>query len=144
LVKIRLRRIGRKKLPIYKIVAADSRTPRDGRFIESVGIYNPNTHPAQIDLDEDRTIYWLKSGAKPTLTVKNLFSRRGILLKLHLIKKNTNEEKINQEISNWSAIQENKIKKDSEKKLKRKENRKKTKKKKELAEQPSAENSTPQ
>src|SRR5438552_8339925 len=99
--------MGRKKMPIYKIVAADSRAPRDGRFIESVGIYNPNDNPISIDLKEDRVVYWLNNGAQPTFTVKNLLSRKGVMLKQHLIKKGADEQKISGEFSKWSEIQGN-------------------------------------
>ena len=84
MVKLRLKRTGRKKAPIYKIVAADSRAPRDGRFIEAVGTYNPGANPAKVELMEERVFYWLKCGATPTFTVKNLLSRQGMMLKLHL------------------------------------------------------------
>ena len=129
MVKIRLRRVGRKKLPVYKIVAADARAPRDGRFIESLGTYNPNLNPVKVDVTEERVLYWLRTGAQPTYTVKNLLSRKGILLKLHLHKKGATEEKINQEFNTWSAAQENKTKRESEKRLIRREKRKKTRKK---------------
>jgi small subunit ribosomal protein S16 len=127
LVKLRLRRIGRKKLPLYKIVAADSRAARDGRFIESLGNYDPNTNPAGITLKEERVIYWLKTGATPTYTVRNLLSRKGIMLKLDLGKKGADEHKINDELSKWSAMQETKIRKENEKKLRRRSRKKKTK-----------------
>ncbi len=133
--------MGRKKLPIYKIVAADARAPRDGRFIESIGTYNPNNNPPTVEVKEGRVLYWLKSGAQPTYTVKNLLSRQGILLKLHLTKKGADEEKINQEFSKWSATQDNKIKRASEKRLLRKEKKKKAAKKAEQAE-PTADAST--
>ena len=128
MVKLRLRRLGRKKLPIYKIVAADSRSPRDGGFIEAVGTYNPNFNPAQVDLKETRVLYWLKNGAQPTYTVKNLLSRKGILLKVHLTKKGADEQKIEQELSKLSDAQAGKIYRESEKRLRRKEKRKKAKK----------------
>ncbi|MFP4092536.1 MAG: 30S ribosomal protein S16 [Cyclobacteriaceae bacterium] len=83
-VKIRLARRGRKKLAIYDVVVADSRAPRDGRFIEKLGIYNPNTNPASIDLREDKALDWLLKGAKPTDTVRAILSYRGIMLKKHL------------------------------------------------------------
>ena len=75
-VKLRLRRMGKKKQPIYKVVAADERSPRDGRFIEAIGLYNPITDPATIDIQEDRALYWLGVGAQPTDTVKNLLSKK--------------------------------------------------------------------
>ncbi|MHA7877777.1 MAG: 30S ribosomal protein S16 [Bacteroidota bacterium] len=83
-VKIRLARKGRKKLALYDIVVADSRAPRDGRFIEKLGNYNPNTHPATILLKEESALQWLLKGAQPTNTVKTILSAHGILLKKHL------------------------------------------------------------
>lgn len=83
-VKIRLTRRGRKKLALYDIVVADARSPRDGRFIEKLGNYNPNTHPATIQLAEERSLQWLQKGAQPTNTVKTILSSHGILLRKHL------------------------------------------------------------
>ena len=77
-VKIRLRRIGAKKKPMYRVVIADSRSPRDGRFIETVGHYNPLVDPPQIAFDEERIHQWLKWGAQPTETVKSLLARVGV------------------------------------------------------------------
>jgi small subunit ribosomal protein S16 len=81
-VKIRLRRIGAKKKPIYRMVVADSRSPRDGRFIEMVGHYNPLVNPPQITVYEDRVHQWLKWGAQPTETVKALLARVGVWQKV--------------------------------------------------------------
>ena len=83
--KIRLQRHGRKGYAFYHIVIADSRAPRDGKFIERIGSYNPNTNPATIDLKFDRALYWLQVGAQPTDTVKNILSKQGVLLKKHLL-----------------------------------------------------------
>lgn len=83
-VKLRLARRGRKKLPIYDIIAADTRAPRDGRFIEKLGSYSPHTHPAITAIKEEKAIYWLLQGAQPTNTVRNMLSSQGILLKKHL------------------------------------------------------------
>ena len=80
-VKIRLKRMGAKKRPFYRIVAADSRSPRDGRFIETVGTYNPLTTPAEIKIDEELAMKWLKNGATPTDTVRNIFSKAGVMTK---------------------------------------------------------------
>jgi small subunit ribosomal protein S16 len=77
-VKLRLRRMGAKKRPSYRIVAADSRAPRDGAFIEIVGFYDPITEPATIKVDVDRARYWLGVGAQPTDTVRSLFTRAGV------------------------------------------------------------------
>lgn len=125
MVKLRLRRVGRKKLALYKIVAADSRAPRDGRFIESVGTYNPNLNPAQVEVKEDRIFYWLKSGAQPTFTVRNLLSRKGILMKLNLIKRGFDAGKIDEEFSKWVSYQAVKLQNEQQKKLKGKEKKKK-------------------
>jgi len=75
MVKIRLRRMGAKKNPFYRIVVADSRSPRDGRFIEEIGTYNPLTSPSEFDLDLERVDYWLKNGAQPTDTVRALIKK---------------------------------------------------------------------
>lgn len=83
--KIRLQRRGRKGYPFYHIVIADSRAPRDGKFIEKVGTYNPNTDPATITLNFDRALYWLQVGAQPTDTTRNILSKEGVLLKKHLL-----------------------------------------------------------
>ena len=85
-VKIRLKRMGAKKAPFYRVVVADSRSPRDGRFIDFIGTYNPLTTPAEIKLNEEVAIKWLNNGAIPTDTVKNLFSKAGIMEKYHNLK----------------------------------------------------------
>ncbi|MDO4672399.1 30S ribosomal protein S16 [Falsiporphyromonas endometrii] len=82
--KIRLQRHGRKGYPFYKIVIADSRAPRDGKFIERIGSYNPNTNPATVDINFDRALYWLETGAEPTDTARHILSREGVLLMKHL------------------------------------------------------------
>lgn len=78
MVKIRLRRAGAKKAPFYKVVVADSRAPRDGRFIEEIGIYNPMTDPSEIKIDAQKVNEWIAKGAQPTDTVKSLLKRAGI------------------------------------------------------------------
>ena len=78
MVKIRLRRMGAKKDPFYRIVVADSRYPRDGRFIEEIGIYNPTTDPAELKVDVERAQAWIKTGAQPTETVKALLKKAGM------------------------------------------------------------------
>ena len=77
-VKIRLKRIGAKKTPFYRVVVADSRYPRDGRFIEEIGYYNPLTNPAEIKIDSEKAQNWIKNGAQPTETVKSLLKKAGI------------------------------------------------------------------
>lgn len=82
-VKLRLKRMGAKKQPFYRIVAADSRSPRDGKFIEILGTYNPIVEPAEIKLEEELVLKWLRTGAEPTETVRTLFRKTGILEKFH-------------------------------------------------------------
>ena len=84
-VKIRLARHGRKQHAYYHIVVANSRAPRDGRFIERIGSYNPNTNPATIDLDFDKAISWLYKGAQPTDTTRSILSKQGVMMKKHLL-----------------------------------------------------------
>jgi ribosomal protein S16 len=83
--KIRLQRHGRKGYAFYHIVIADSRAPRDGKFIERIGSYNPNTNPATIDLKFDRALYWIQVGAQPTDTTRNILSSQGVMMKKHLL-----------------------------------------------------------
>ena len=82
-VKIRLRRMGAKKAPFYRVVVADSRYPRDGRFIEILGHYNPTTTPATVKLDTEKAYEWIKKGAQPSDTVKTLLSQTGVLKRIH-------------------------------------------------------------
>ena len=79
MVKIRLRRLGAKKAPFYRVVVADSRYPRDGRFIEEIGTYNPLSDPAEIKIDSERAQQWIKNGAQPTDTVRALLKKTGVL-----------------------------------------------------------------
>ncbi len=83
-VRIRLSRHGRKKKPIYYVVVADSRTPRDRRFVEKLGVFNPNVHPAAFDVDLERAFYWVMTGAQPSDAVRTMLSREGVLLRKHL------------------------------------------------------------
>ena len=80
-VKFRLKRMGAKQRPFYRIIVADSRSPRDGRFIATVGTYNPITVPAEVKIDEEKALYWLSNGAIPTDTVRSLLSKQGIMKK---------------------------------------------------------------
>ncbi len=133
--KIRLARHGRKRNPFYHIVIADSRAPRDGKFIERVGSYNPNTNPATIDLDFDRTLDWFQKGAQPTDTVKAILSHTGILHKNHLligVKKGAFTEEVAEErFKDWVESKQSKI---EERKSKLSEEKTKAEKKKLAAE----------
>lgn len=82
-VKLRLKRMGSKAKPFYRIVAADSRFPRDGRIIESIGTYNPTKNPAIVTIDEELAVKWIKNGAQPSDTVRNILSKQGIMKRLH-------------------------------------------------------------
>ncbi|MDR1003993.1 MAG: 30S ribosomal protein S16 [Prevotellaceae bacterium] len=83
--RIRLQRHGRKSYAFYSIVIADSRAPRDGKFIEKIGTYNPNTNPATVDLKFERALYWVQQGAQPSDTTRNILSREGVYMKKHLM-----------------------------------------------------------
>lgn len=112
-VKIRLARKGRKKLAYYHIVVADSRSPRDGRYIEKIGIYYPLTDPATIELDFDKALGWLQNGALPTETCRAILSYKGVLLKKHLlegVKKGAfDEAEAERRFAKWISEQESKI-----------------------------------
>ena len=108
-VKLRLRRMGKKRQPIYKVVAADERSPRDGKFIEAIGLYNPITNPATVEIKEDRALYWLGVGAQPTDTVKTLLSKKGILYKKELFKSGLSEEEVALKLEEWSKNKEAKL-----------------------------------
>ena len=105
--KIRLQRHGHKNYAFYPIVIADSRAPRDGRFIERIGSYNPNTNPATISLNFERALYWVNVGAIPTDTVRNILSREGVMLMKHLqggVKKGAfSEEEAQKRFDAWKA-----------------------------------------
>ncbi len=92
-VKLRLKRMGSKQKPFYRIVAADSRSPRDGRFIETIGTYNPIKDLSDLVIDEEKALKWLNNGAIPTDTVKNLFTKKGINAKFLELKKKSNSKK---------------------------------------------------
>ena len=112
-VKIRLQRHGKKNFAFFHIVVADSRSPRDGRFIEQIGSYNPNTNPATIVLDADKALAWLKVGAQPTLTARRILSYEGVLLRNHLdggvAKGALTQEQADKKFVDWKAERDAKI-----------------------------------
>ena len=112
-VKIRLARRGRKKQAIYDVVVADARAPRDGRFIEKLGTYNPNTNPASININNERALTWLLNGAQPTDTVKAMLSYRGVMLKKHLqigvLKGAISQEQADAKFNAWVSEKDTKI-----------------------------------
>ena len=112
-VKIRLSRHGRKGAPFYHIVVADSRSPRDGRFIERIGLYDPTRIPARIELDMDKGVQWLNNGAQPTDTVRRILSYKGVLLRRHLLqgvaKGAFDADEMERRFSKWMEEKQTKI-----------------------------------
>jgi len=112
-VKIRLARRGRKKLALYDVVVTDARSPRDGKFIEKIGTYNPLTNPASINLDDQKAFEWLMNGAQPSDTVKRMLSYRGIMLRKHLqigvVKGAVTQEQADSKVAEWLKSKEAKI-----------------------------------
>ena len=127
-VKIRLQRHGKKGKPYYWIVAADSRSKRDGKYLEKLGFYNPNTNPATIEIDIEKSIEWLKNGAQPTKTARNILSYKGIMLKHHLLggvaKGAFTEEEAEKRLNAWLEEKTKKIEDKKEKLSKEDEERK--------------------
>ncbi|MDT8410910.1 MAG: 30S ribosomal protein S16 [Vicingaceae bacterium] len=111
--KIRLQRHGKKRYAFFHVVVADARAPRDGKFIEKLGVYNPNTNPATIDIDFDRALHWVKTGAQPTDTCRALLSYRGVLHKDHLdrgvLKGAMTQEQADKKFEAWMKDKEGKI-----------------------------------
>lgn len=112
-VKIRLQRHGKKGKPFYWIVAADSRAPRDGKYLEKLGTYNPNINPAVIDLDVDSSVKWLQNGAQPTDTARAIMSYKGVMMKKHLLggvaKGALTEEQVEEKFQAWLEEKANRI-----------------------------------
>lgn len=125
MVKLRLRRAGKKKYPIYKIVAADIRSPRDGRFIEAVGQYNPNLNPVLLTVKEERVFHWLRKGAQPTDTVRSLLQRNGAWLRWTLTKRGVDETKKQAILERWQMQQAERGSRDADRKARRAEKKKK-------------------
>ena len=125
MVKIRLARRGRKKLAMYDVVVADARAPRDGRFIEKLGTYNPLTVPAKVELNNDRAFHWLMQGAQPSDTVKALLSYRGVMLKKHLqigvVKGALTQDQADSKLADWLKDKEQKIQASTDKHTQSKE-----------------------
>jgi small subunit ribosomal protein S16 len=137
-VRLRLRRIGKKKMPIYQIVAADSRAARTGKFLEVVGRYEPLQNPILISAKEDRVFYWMKAGARPTDTVRSLLQRSGLWLKWSKMKKGVSEAALATEMEKWQMGQVEKRQRDEARKVRRKASQRKAKKGKEAEPAPPA------
>jgi small subunit ribosomal protein S16 len=112
-VKIRLARRGRKKLALYDVIVADARSPRDGKFIEKIGTYNPVTNPATINIDDQKAFEWLMKGAQPSDTVQRMLSYRGVMLRKHLqigvVKGAITQEVADSKVTEWLKTKESKI-----------------------------------
>jgi small subunit ribosomal protein S16 len=130
-----LRRVGKKKAPVYHIVAADSRVARNGKFLEVVGRYEPLQHPALVSAKEDRLFYWLKNGALPTDTVRSLLQRNGLWMKWSLTKRGKDAAFITSAMEQWQMAQVEKRQRDEARNTRRAEARKK---KKAAAKEPAA------
>ena len=105
MVKLRLKRAGRKKFPVYQIVVADARSPRDGKFLEVVGHYEPTAKPHAVTIKKDRIIYWMQTGAQPTATVNSLIRTTGLLYELRLKSMGRSEAEITAEMEKWQEHQ---------------------------------------
>ena len=138
MVKLRLRRVGKKKHPIYKVVAADLRTPRGGRYIEAVGSYDPNINPMKLNFKDERIFHWLRKGAQPTDTVRTLFQRTGLWLRWSLMKRGTEDAKIQGVMERWQMAQADRMTRETERKARRAERKKAAQAKAPEAEKPAA------
>ena len=118
-VRIRLRRVGKKKMPVYHIVAADSRTARSGKFLEAIGRYDPLQHPQLIATQDDRVFHWLKRGALPTDTVRSLFQRTGLWMRWGMMKKGSDEATIAAAMEKWQMVQAEKRQREDARKARR-------------------------
>jgi len=110
-VRLRLRRMGKKKQPFYRIVAIDSRVKRDGRYLENLGYYNPIKDPIELKVNAERALYWLQTGAQPSDTVRSLFRKTGVMLRFDLIKRGKSESEIESEVKKWEEQQAERLKK---------------------------------
>ena len=120
MVKLRLRRAGKKKQPMYKIVAADSQASRSGKYIEVIGQYNPLVNPMVITLNEPRLFSWLKRGAQPTDTLRSLLQRKGLWMQWGMMKKGADEPAITAAMEKWQLLQGEKLQRETDKKARRK------------------------
>lgn len=126
MVKLRLRREGKKAHPIYKVVATDTRSPRDGRFLETVGQYDPHANPAVIAVKEARVEFWLRKGAQPSDTVRSLLRRTGFWLRWTLIRQGKDEATIAKVTERWTMQQADRQTREKDRKVRRAERKKKS------------------
>lgn len=109
-VRLRLRRMGKKKQPFYRIVAIDSRKARNAKYLENLGYYNPMPEPLDLAVKTDRALYWLQQGAQPSDTVRSLLRRAGIMLRFDLLQRGKSEEEIETELKKWQQLQDERAK----------------------------------
>jgi len=124
-VKLRLRRMGKKKYPIYRIVAADIRSPRNGRYIEAVGQYNPNINPIALSIKDERVFHWLRKGAQPTDTVRSLLQRQGLWLRWTLMRRGADETKVQSIVERWQMQQAERATREADRRARRAERKRK-------------------
>ena len=141
-VRLRLRRMGRKKRPFYRIVAADQRAPRDGRFIEVVGQYDPLQKPQKVELKEDRIFYWLANGAQPSTTVHSLLRNQGIWFRLDLKARGLTDEQIEGEMQRWQETKAAREKRREAAEIQARSKKEKEKKKEEQVEKATTESAS--
>jgi small subunit ribosomal protein S16 len=125
LVRIRLRREGKKGYPVYKLVAADIRSPRNGGYIEALGQYNPNLNPVVVTLKENRIEHWLKKGARPTDTVRTILQRNGFWLRWTLTRQGKDENVVKSVVERWQMQQAEKARREADRRARRAERKKK-------------------
>ena len=125
MVKIRLRREGKKGYPVYKLVAADIRSPRNGGYIEALGQYNPNLNPVVVTLRENRIEHWLKNGARPTDTVRSILRRNGFWLRWTLTRQGKDENVVKSVVERWQMQQAEKAQREADRRVRRAERKKK-------------------
>lgn len=125
MVKLRLRRMGKKKYPIYRIVAADIRSPRNGRYIEAVGQYNPNVNPIALSIKDERVFHWLRKGAQPTDTVRSLLQRQGLWLRWTLMRRGADETKVQSIVERWQMQQAERATREADRRARRAERKRK-------------------
>ncbi len=129
-VRLRLRRMGKKKKPFYRIVAIDGREARQGKYLENLGYYNPVPQVTELEVKVDRALYWLQNGAQPSDTVRSLFRKKGVMLRYSLLKNGKSTEEIDSEVKKWETLQEERFKRLEAEKI-QKEKSAQTEKKKE-------------
>jgi len=117
--------VGKKKHPIYRIVAADIRSPRNGRYLEAVGQYNPNVNPIALSIKDERVFHWLRRGAQPTDTVRSLFQRQGLWLRWTLMRQGADEAKVQSVLERWQVQQAERTTREADRRARRAERKKK-------------------